>query len=726
MKRSQLFEYLKKIFLSYFLAIGIPVCLLAGIYLNMAVQQNREEEAARTRRTVQTMETQIGGLIERAYDFVSLTAAGNDLRTVRKESYVESDYAYSQLMSSMDSFAANNEAVEVSLYIRNSGKVLSTEDGVEDLSQSKEYDVLEQFLNEKKMGGLYRSGDRVVLLTVLPFYYYTDSVVFFFYIDMEAYVEALESTCFMVSADGMLLSGEEVDTGLAAELSALENDYGYFSLHGKEGWIAREGQSGAKFVSLYDQAELRATIVRTVLIMLGILFSSLLVICGIAYAMTRHYTSPVKKLASRIRQIPRASGEALENSKEIFGTIQNFVDDLYNQNQQYRISVEQNSGIVRDHALRNLVWCRLPMNCSAQEYLKKEGFRNVKPLFVPVLIKTSVVPEDQGVWKRAEYLALIRNVLTENLEELGMFLGATLLETDQILVLLHGEKEEWDRVDLAQEMNSQVDLVGKQFNIPLQVITGYPVLSAQELCQQFTAMRRRLYLVPEHKRDVSAVAMDADEMEMPVWLRTALLNAVRAGDEAEVKAIFVKLHAVLDRFPDSNQQNSFLLSLAGSVLSHLMNSPVEISPDKLNLTEIFSGAISDNHRVDMLQERMLILCSCFQKNTHQAESVHVQKAVNFIHENLGKGISLGDISAYVGINTSYLIRMFKAELAVTPLQYLTALRMERAKELLADPQLTVKQVSEQLGYSDIRSFVRFFKKAEGCTPNEYKEKFNLS
>lgn len=724
MKRGQLFEYLKRIFLSYFLAIGIPVCVLAGIYLGMSVQQNREGEAARTRRTVQTMETQIGSLIERAYDFVNVTAAGNELRTVRKASYEESVYAYSQLMSSMDSFAASNDAVEVSLYIRDSNKVLSTDDGIQDLQTAKEQSVLTQFLHEQKRGGLYRSGDKIVLLTVLPLYYYTDSVVFFFYINVKTYTQALESSCSIISADGNVLYGEEIHADLAALLSGQEKKSGYFSINGQEGWISQENQSGASFVSLYNQEELRATIIKTVFITFVILLSSLLIICGIAYGMTRHYTSPVKKLALRIRQLPRTSGETAGTGKGIFDSIQSFVDDLYSQNQQYRVSVEQNSGIVRDHALRNLVWCRLPMNCSAQEYLKKEGFRNVKPLIVPVLIKTSAVPEDQGVWKRAEYLALIRNALTENLEEVGMFLGATLLETDQILVLLHGEKEEWDRVDLAQEMNSQVDLVGKQLDILLQVITGYPASSPEELCQQFMAMRRKLYLTPEHKRDVSAVTVDTQETELPVWLRTALLNAVRSGDEFQIREIFVRLRALSEKHSDSDRQSGYLLSLSGSVLAHLLDSPVEISSDKLDFTNVFSGEIPIEQRLEYLQEHMLALCTCFQKNTRQTENVHVQKAIKFIHDNMESEISLGNIADHVGINTSYLIRMFKAELEVTPLQYLTALRMERAKELLLDPKLTVKQISDQLGYSDIRSFVRFFKKAEGCTPNEYREKIN--
>ena len=107
MKRGQLFDYLKRIFLSYFLAIGIPVCVLAGIYLGMAVQQNREGEAARTRRTVQTIQTQMGNIIERAYDFVSVTAAGNDLRTVRKENYADSVYSYSSRTHSSTSEILN-------------------------------------------------------------------------------------------------------------------------------------------------------------------------------------------------------------------------------------------------------------------------------------------------------------------------------------------------------------------------------------------------------------------------------------------------------------------------------------------------------------------------------------------------------------------------------------------------------------------------------------------
>lgn len=724
MKRGQLFDYMKKIFLSYFLAIGIPVCVLTGIFLNTSIQQSREWEDARTRRTVQLAQSQIGGFIERAYDFVNITATGNDLRKIQKESYAQSVYYYRQLLSSMQSFASNNgDHVNVSLYVRNSDKILSTDDGVCSLEEGKEKDLIKSFLRKETPGELCRDGNSLVLLTVLPFYYYTDSVVFLFYFDVSSIEMETESPISIVASDGTLL----FDNGLNEEncqffAGSLPESSGRFAQHGQEGWYAHENQSGAVFVSLYNQEELRLTIFKTVLITAAVLLASLLAVCGIAYGMTRHYTSPVQKLAHQIRQMPAVSKEKGTGEKEIFASIQSFIDELYHQNQAYRTSVEQNSRMIKDNALRDLLWCRIPTNCSVQNYLRKAGFEKIKSLFVPVLIRISAISEKGDIWKNTELSVLIQNILTEHLEEFDLLLGTTSLETDQILVILHGEKEEWQKVDLAQEMKEQVDFVGRQLGITLQVITGYPVSSSEELCRQFVGMRRKIYLTPENRQTVSTITSEAEgEDGLPVWLKTSLLNAVRSGDEYLVREIFSQLQELQKDCRNTSRLENYLLGVFGNILIHLMDSPVQISPDRLDFLGVFLSEASREQKLETLQQRMLEVCACFQKNEKKSENVHVQKAVKYIHDNLGKELSLGEIAEHVGINTSYLIRVFKSEMGDTPLQYLTALRMEKAKELLENSRLTVKQISEQLGYNDMRSFVRFFKKAEGCTPNEYRD-----
>ena len=64
---------------------------------------------------------------------------------------------------------------------------------------------------------------------------------------------------------------------------------------------------------------------------------------------------------------------------------------------------------------------------------------------------------------------------------------------------------------------------------------------------------------------------------------------------------------------------------------------------------------------------------------------------------------------------------FKGIMEISPSEYLAILRMEKAKSLLEETNLQIKEVSVQVGYEDARVFLRRFKKYTGKTPGQYRE-----
>ena len=64
--------------------------------------------------------------------------------------------------------------------------------------------------------------------------------------------------------------------------------------------------------------------------------------------------------------------------------------------------------------------------------------------------------------------------------------------------------------------------------------------------------------------------------------------------------------------------------------------------------------------------------------------------------------------------------MFKEQTGYPPLQYINKLRIERAKQLLADAGLSVSECAETLGFTDVNYFSRLFRKFTGVSPSKYK------
>ena len=99
----------------------------------------------------------------------------------------------------------------------------------------------------------------------------------------------------------------------------------------------------------------------------------------------------------------------------------------------------------------------------------------------------------------------------------------------------------------------------------------------------------------------------------------------------------------------------------------------------------------------------------------------MRQAQEYIQENYKKDLSLDALSKELDISPYYFSKLFKEETGSNFVEYLTNLRMSRAKELLKDEKLSMKEICMEVGYSDPNYFSRIFKKNFGMTPTEYRE-----
>ena len=97
--------------------------------------------------------------------------------------------------------------------------------------------------------------------------------------------------------------------------------------------------------------------------------------------------------------------------------------------------------------------------------------------------------------------------------------------------------------------------------------------------------------------------------------------------------------------------------------------------------------------------------------------------IRYLQEHLDKEISLTILADEFHLSSQYISQLFKSEIGVNFLAYLTNIRMERAKKLLLATSLSIGEISEKCGYADYRVFTKAFKKEEGSTPSQYRRNF---
>lgn len=94
--------------------------------------------------------------------------------------------------------------------------------------------------------------------------------------------------------------------------------------------------------------------------------------------------------------------------------------------------------------------------------------------------------------------------------------------------------------------------------------------------------------------------------------------------------------------------------------------------------------------------------------------------VALVHSAYAEDVSIQAFAAEHGVSLAYFSRLFKDEVGVTFSDYLTGVRIEKAKELLARRDLRLSDISALVGYEDSKYFSQIFRKVVGVAPLDYQ------
>jgi len=128
------------------------------------------------------------------------------------------------------------------------------------------------------------------------------------------------------------------------------------------------------------------------------------------------------------------------------------------------------------------------------------------------------------------------------------------------------------------------------------------------------------------------------------------------------------------------------------------------------------GSCIDNLKISMFENR-----AADDKGENREHTII--GIVRYMQEHMTEEISLNILAEQFHLSAQYISQLFKNEIGVNFLVYLTNIRMEQAKKLLLSTPLSIAEVSERSGYSDYRVFTKVFTKTEGVTPSQYRRNF---
>lgn len=127
------------------------------------------------------------------------------------------------------------------------------------------------------------------------------------------------------------------------------------------------------------------------------------------------------------------------------------------------------------------------------------------------------------------------------------------------------------------------------------------------------------------------------------------------------------------------------------------------------LFEVIGGLVRDSD--DVFAERTVV---------QRERLLCLDRAVTYIHEHLETPMTLEEIAKYAGFSRTYFSTLFKTFNGLSPWEYITIRRVERSRVLLRSTSLSVLEVAQRSGFSNLSNFNRIFARTVGMSPRTYR------
>ncbi|MDU0204790.1 AraC family transcriptional regulator [Paenibacillus sp. PFR10] len=213
-------------------------------------------------------------------------------------------------------------------------------------------------------------------------------------------------------------------------------------------------------------------------------------------------------------------------------------------------------------------------------------------------------------------------------------------------------------------------------------------------------------------------------------LENKLFNVVRLINEDVIRTTVDDLFAIW-------KKNALASSdLPANVLSLMLRATIlidEIRLEDRDMGKLMSTSYIENTwrkmqvSSDVLELReelvhfLLLIAGKLKTLRFQSEKEPVEKAKTYIEQHLAEDLTLSVVAGEIYLNPSYFSNLFKIQTGENFLNYVTRIRMEKARELLKDRILKLNEIANKIGYQNPKYFTKLFKEYFGITPTDYRE-----
>ncbi|WP_246362913.1 helix-turn-helix domain-containing protein [Paenibacillus alba] len=456
----------------------------------------------------------------------------------------------------------------------------------------------------------------------------------------------------------------------------------------------------------------------------------------VTYLFLRKNYVPINLL---IQSFAKKSGLSFQEGLNEYGYLQAALNNTFAEKEQVDRRLHQHRDAIRSHFLQGLLKGRLEQNVPIHESLAAHDIRVASPYYAVLLFHIEHFGKFEMDQNAAPEKVRMLHFLIMNVAEevIGDTNQAFITEIDNMQACIVNFGTDPDSDELKRIAEQVKSFLLDHFHVHLTVaiseihqeLYGLPPAYQQTLA----ALEYRLVMgsgeiIRYEDLPSSETVRPSRSYYYPLTVEHQLINLVKAGD-------FEKSSAIINEIIEINSSDASISVPLAKCLMFDLTSTLLKTMDEIGSSSNRRTFIVQTHQVDRLmasstikemkgqiREVLAEVCQFIQEDRQQDHNALSQQVIDYVKSHYADvNLNISMVGEKFELTPSYLSKQFKAQTGEALLDFISRTRLDEAKRLLSLQQLSVSDIAKQVGYADINTFNRIFKKFEGITPGKYKD-----
>lgn len=550
--------------------------------------------------------------------------------------------------------------------------------------------------------------------------------------------ELLESESKKPSTAFVAVNGSNTLLDTVGDASAVEElknitSSGRFNVCGKKQYVVRKDieSIGWTFFAMTSVQDILSgfyvmRLISAVLFCAYILLSGILII-----AMLRRNYAPIRNLIERIAS---KLNMQYENSTDEYTWIEKVLKETIEKSSDAMTLVDKQNNQIRTKLINDLLEDKIKSSIKYEDAMHGLGINFIGNRFLVILFR---IEEPEKVFSDADNMNeanrrrngnfIINNIASE-LIGINYYTISTYIRDEAAIIV--NIKDETDQEICLKNIHEAIakakETIWQYFGFVFVTAMSNMHSAPSGIPQAYSEAKEALEYRVLHGSDAVIQYKDIDRGEAiqyyyPIEAEIKLMNCIKAGKETEARQI---VDEICERNFRSRKLPLLLVKcLMCDIMSTLIKVVLDISPEENKGFDISINKLLECSNIYEMKENInAILEDVCRYVTSQSSSDLTNRVKAYISENYSDSqLSVASVAESIGFTPTYMSAAFKSETGRGVLEYIMQYRVEAAKRKIAEmPDCPIEEISRQVGYDNMRTFIRIFRKYEGVTPLQYK------